>query len=98
MNPEQHGRGRQVARLTEPALSGIIAGLHERFPGLEEETVRTGIAIVEFANRCLDAVDRHFRRYELSQVRFSALMILYHQADETWTPARLAAALGVSRP
>ncbi len=96
--PEQHGGGRHVARLTESALSGIIAGLHDRYPGLEEDAVRTGIAMVDFANRCLDAVDRHFRRYELSQVRFSALMILYHQAEERWTPARLADALGVSRP
>lgn len=97
-NPEQHGRGHQVGRLPEPTLSGILTGLHDRFPGLEEETVRTGIAIVDFANRCLDAIDRHFRRYELSQVRFSALMILYHEPDESWTPARLADALGVSRP
>jgi len=95
---ERHDRSRPVARLTEPAIAGIIADLHERFPGLEEETVRTGIAIVDFANRCLDAIDRHFRRYELSQVRFSALMLLFHQAEEVWTPARLAEALGVSRP
>jgi DNA-binding MarR family transcriptional regulator len=98
VDSEQHSRDRQVVHLTEPAIAGIVSGLHDRFPGLEEETVRTGIAIVDFANRCLDAIDRHFRRYELSPIRFSTLMILYHQDDETWTPARLADALGVSRP
>lgn len=88
---------REAAVPADATLEGLLVRLHEQFPGLRAEAVRSGLAVAEFSTRVLAAIDAHFGRYGLSQVRFTVLMMLVHYADRPWTPAGLADAVRVSR-
>jgi DNA-binding MarR family transcriptional regulator len=90
--------GREAAVPAEATLDQLLARLEERYPGLEGEAVRSALAVGGLCARILTLIDAHFGRYDLSQVRFTVLMILYHFADQVWTPAALARTVRVSRP
>ncbi len=81
----------------ERLLKEILGDLADAIPGLDPQNVVTGLAIVEFANRCWAGFEAHFARYGLSQGRFTVLMFLHHFSDTAWTPASLAHAAGVRR-
>ena len=87
-----------VAVPRDALLSDLLVRLHRRLPELDLDVVRTGVAITEFAASALAALETHFARYDLSQARFSALLLLYHYPERAWTPGLLADALRVRAP
>lgn len=98
MAPRGGPGGGGTAAPGERTLDDLLARLHGRFPRLRAEAVRSGLAAAESATWILAALDAHFGRYGLSQIRFTILMILYHLDDRMWTPAVLADTLRVRRP
>ena len=78
-------------------LKKILGKLVTNIPGFDPQNVKTSLAILEFANRCVTSYEAHFARYGLSQGRFTVLMFLLHFPERPWTPAALASAVGVRR-
>ena len=79
------------------SLEQILKAISEIYPEYETEVIRTGLMILDFAKTVVSAAEVHFARYDLSQARFAILMLLYTNTEQSWTPAKLADAVGITR-
>lgn len=96
--PRRHGRLYASEAVPAPAtLDALVRQLHARFPRLRPEMVRSELVAGDAAARVIAAIDAHFERYGLSQVRFMVLMLLYHFTDRAWTPSAVANTIGMHR-
>jgi DNA-binding MarR family transcriptional regulator len=79
------------------SLSQILQAISKSHPEYDTEIIRTSLIILDFAKTVMSAIEAHFARYNLSQARFAILMLLSTDAEEFWTPAKLADALGITK-
>lgn len=79
------------------SLNQILKAISEIYPEYDTEIIRTNLIILDFAKTVTSAIEAHFARYNLSQARFAILMLLSTYAEQQWTPAKLANALGSTK-
>lgn len=76
----------------------IEAFVAREAPGVDQETVQSGLALAKLASRATSAFEWHFGRFGLTRARFETLLTLAAHGDRPWTQAELAEHVGVSRP
>jgi DNA-binding MarR family transcriptional regulator len=79
------------------ALNKIFKAISGIYPEYDTEIIRTSLTILDFAKTVVSAVEAHFARHNLSQARFAILMLLSTNTEQSWTPAKLAEALGITK-
>jgi DNA-binding MarR family transcriptional regulator len=79
------------------ALYQILVHLSEQNLEIDPKLVRTAYALLDFISSSLVTSEAYFGRYGLSQGRLLILMLLVQDLEQTWTPAKLADTLGVTR-
>ena len=78
-------------------LYHILDQLSEQNLEIDPKLVRTVYALLDFISSSLSTSEAYFGLYGLSQGRLLILMLLVQDSDQTWTPAKLADTLGVTR-
>ena len=79
------------------ALYQILDQLSEHNLEIDPKLVRTVYSLLDFISSSLSTSEAYFGRYGLSQGRLLILMLLFQDSEQTWTPAKLADTLGVTR-
>jgi DNA-binding MarR family transcriptional regulator len=75
----------------------IFSRLSEHQLDVDPNLIRIAYRIIDFSTFTLAATESYLARFGLSQGRFVILLLLYKLTESTWTPARLADLIGVSR-
>ena len=74
-----------------------IQKMAERYPELDASALEAFIATLFISNHLMEALDKHFARYEVSQGKFIVLIKLLLQPEGTSTPSELASHCAVTR-
>lgn len=61
-----------------------------RFPGINADAVETCITLLRTASDISKILDEHFFKYDISEGKFTILMLLYRQSDYQLTPISLS--------
>ena len=87
----------ELSTLKGNALHQILDQIVEKNLEINPKLVRTAYAMLDFVSSSLATSEAYFGRYGLSQGRLLILMLLLQSKEQTWTPAKLADTIGVTR-
>lgn len=68
----------------------ILNEFSSRFPGINITAVEGCIALLRTASDISKLLDEHFSMYDISEGKFTILMLLYRQSDYQLTPITLS--------
>jgi DNA-binding MarR family transcriptional regulator len=68
-----------------------------RFPGINVDAVESCIALLRTASDISKILDEHFSKYDISEGKFTILMLLYRQSDYQLSPIALSKMAEVSK-
>ena len=69
----------------------------ERYPSLDPSAHESFLHLLRTADMVFEEVNRHLTEHDISQGRFTVMMLLHRPWVESCTPASLAEAAGVTR-
>ena len=78
-------------------LYQILGQLSEQDFEIDPRLVRTAYALLDFISSSRSAFEAYLEQHGLSQGRLLVLMLLVYGTEQTWSPAKLADTLGVTR-
>ena len=78
-------------------LYQILGQLSEQNLDIDPRMVQTAYALLDFISSSRSTFEAYLEQHGLSQGRLLILMLLVQDTEQTWTPAKLAETLGVTR-
>jgi DNA-binding MarR family transcriptional regulator len=75
----------------------ILDEYSKRFPSINVDAVESCIALLRSASNISDMLDNHFSKYDISEGKFTILMLLYRQNDHQLSPISLSKKAEVSK-